>query len=250
MTYNYKLIIAYDGTDFCGWQIQPHATSIQSTIEQALFVCLKQEIRLIGAGRTDAGVHAKGQVAHFKFYEPLDLQRLKRSLNGLLCSSIRIIEIQEAPPTFHAQKSAISKEYHYQIALEETVLPFDKPYVWHMRHTLNRTLLTEAASLFLGKHNFSAFANAQDKGAASKNPYRTIFRLDRIDTDYGIRLEFEGNGFLYKMVRNITGMLVSVATGKRPLHDISMLLQGAPRSLADKAAPPHGLFLIRVSYSQ
>lgn len=244
----YKLIIAYDGTNYCGWQVQANGLTIQGVIENALKIYCKETIRLIGAGRTDAGVHAKGQVAHFRTEQCLNIVTLKRALNGLLPLSIRVMSIEHTNNQFHAQKSAHSKEYHYSIAFGDAVLPFIQPYVWHERHPLDIPLLRSATHLFIGKHNFSAFANSQDCGAAGKNPFRTLFRLDCIDTEYGIRLEFEGDGFLYKMVRNITGMLVAVASGKRRAEDITLLLLGAPRCNAARAAPPTGLSLIKVKY--
>jgi len=244
----YKLTIAYDGKAYCGWQIQPNALSIQEVLEQALKTYLKEKVRAIGAGRTDAGVHAKGQVAHFRIERNIEIDLLKRALNGILPNAIRILSVEHVTSTFHAQKSAVSKEYHYQIALGDVVSPFYQPYVWFVRTKLDIPLLKEASRLFIGKHNFSAFANSQDSGAASKNPFRTIFRLDTKETEYGICLEFEGDGFLYKMVRNITGMLVAVASHQRKPDDITMLLLGAPRYAAARAAPSQGLFFIHVTY--
>ena len=244
----YKLTIAYDGTNYCGWQVQPNGLTIQGVLENALKIYCREPIRLIGAGRTDSGVHAKGQVAHFRTEQILDPKHIQRALNGLLPLSIRIMNAELAEPTFHAQRSAHSKEYHYAIALGDVTLPFIQPYVWHQRKKLDLSILAQSTHLFIGKHNFSAFANSQESGAAGKNPFRTIFRLDCIQTDFGIRLEFEGDGFLYKMVRNITGMLVAVASGKRNMEEITMLLLGAPRCQAAKAAPPTGLTLIKVMY--
>ena len=248
MLNTYKLTIAYDGTHYCGWQIQPNGLSIQAVIENALKIYCREAIRLIGAGRTDSGVHAKGQVAHFKTAQHLDIHILKKALNGLLPLSIRVMQIEEVSPDFHSQRSAHSKEYHYSIALGDAVLPFVQPYVWHARFAVNIPLLKRCSHLFIGRHNFSAFANSQDCGAAGRNPFRTIFRLDCHETDYGLRLEFEGDGFLYKMVRNITGMLLAVASGKRREDEITLLLLGAPRCAAARAAPSSGLTLVKVNY--
>lgn len=250
LLFTYKLTLAYDGKVYCGWQRQPNALSIQEVLEQALKTYLKEEIRVVGAGRTDAGVHAKGQVAHFRIGRTLDVCQLKRALNGILPLTVRIVSAETCSSSFHAQKSALSKEYHYHIALGDVVLPFYQPYVWFVRKKLDIPLLKSASKLFIGKHNFSAFANSQDCGAAGKNPFRTIFRLDTKETEYGICLEFEGDGFLYKMVRNITGMLVAVASGARQADDITMLLLGAPRYAAARAAPAQGLFFIRATYPQ
>lgn len=246
----YKLTIAYDGKGYCGWQRQPNALSIQEVLEQALKTYLKEDIRIVGAGRTDAGVHAKGQVAHFRIAKTVDTFQLKRALNGILPLTIRVVSAEARSSSFHAQKSALSKEYHYHIALGDVVLPFHQPYVWFVRKKVDLSLLQSASKLFIGKHNFAAFANSQDCGAAGKNPFRTLFRLDTQKTEYGVCLEFEGDGFLYKMVRNITGMLVAVASGAREADDITMLLLGAPRYAAARAAPAQGLFFIRANYPQ
>lgn len=246
----YKLIIAYDGTSFSGWQIQPSGESIQGTLEKALYTITKEECRVIGSGRTDAGVHALGQVAHVSLSQNLDVVKLKHSLNGLLPDSIRIRSLEIAPHSFHAQLSAKTKEYHYHICLEDVVLPFDRPYVWHLRKKLDIPLLKEAAALFVGTHDFAAFANAPGKTSKKPTTTRTILRLDVCETATGIRLEFVGTGFLYKMVRNITGMLIAVATKRRLLSDIPATILSKDRKKAERAAPAQGLFLVRVTYGE
>ena len=283
----YRLDIAYDGTEFSGWQVQDNDISIQGTIEAALHTITRQTVRIIGAGRTDAGVHALGQVAHMRITSPPPPQSLRRALNGLLPPSIRILNVSVAPKGFHAQKSATRKEYHYHICFGEVALPFIRPYVWHCRrhpsdskleecrcdrsllkigaefvgegsrpHTdssylkaIDLSLLEAAAKRFVGEHDFAAYANAPGRGCAKRTTIRTLYRLDVIRTDMGVRLEFEGNGFLYKMVRNITGMMVGVATGKRLLEEIDEVFLSKDRRRADPAAPPQGLFLMRVCYS-
>jgi len=244
----YRIKIAYDGTEFCGWQIQPNALSIQEEIEKALLTTTREKVRIIGAGRTDAGVHARGQVAHFRLETACDLIRLQRSLNGLLPPSIRILSLDTPKSTFHAQRSAVSKEYHYHLCLDEIVLPFDRPYVWHFRRPLDLNLLRDAAQEFIGKRNFHAFSNERGHGIRPKTYVRNLFRLDVIRTQIGIRLEFEGDGFLYKMVRNITGMLVQVASHKRPIEEIAHVFASEDRRKAARAAPAQGLCLIRVQY--
>lgn len=247
----YKLVIAYDGTDLSGWQIQKHDTSIQQLVEQAVqMVSREEKVRVIGSGRTDAGVHALAQVAHFTCHARLDKARFVRSMNGLLPAAIRILDIQEVPLTFHAQRSATSKIYHYHLYLDPVLLPFDKKYVSHIRKPLDIALLKEATAYFIGTHDFSAFANAQHEGAAKKNPVRTIYSIQVIPTEHGVRLEFHGNGFLYKMVRNIVGILLDVATKKRPLHEIGTILASKDRKKAPKAAEAKGLFLASVYYPE
>ncbi len=248
ITTTYRMVIAYDGTEFSGWQVQVSDVSIQGLIEEGLKTITHEEARVIGAGRTDAGVHALGQTAHVRLEKDVDCEALKRSLNGLLPPAIRILEVCRAPEIFHAQRSAIGKEYHYHICLKDIVLPFDRPYIWHCRRHVDCDLLERAAQCFVGEHDFLAFANTPGRGCAKKTSVRIIRRLDVIRTENGVRLEFEGNGFLYKMVRNITGMLISVASSKRSIDDIEAVFRSKNRKLAEPAAPAQGLFMIRVFY--
>lgn len=250
---NYRLTIAYDGTQYHGWQIQPNGISIQEIIENTLKILLKRDIHIIGSGRTDAGVHAKAQIAHFKYYldentKELDLYKMMASLNGILPLDIRIKKIEEAPTDFHSQYSAKGKIYHYHICLDKIQEPFNRLYSWHMHWPIDRKLLFEATQLFIGTHDFTSFANEAHRGSASKDPVRTIQRLDVIDEEGGIRLEFEADGFLYKMVRNIVGMLIQVASGKEPLDRIKEVFVAKNRQIAPQSAPPQGLFLYEVKY--
>lgn len=244
----YKILIQYDGGDFCGWQVQPDAVSIQETIEEVLARFLQEPIRIIGSGRTDTGVHALGQVAHFDTEKPVDLYKFIRASNGLLPPSIRILEIEEVDENFHAQYSAKGKIYHYHLWFDEVISPFVKRYRTHYRKRVDLELLQAASQDFLGTHNFSSFANQQFEGSAGKNPIRTITRISVIPQEGGVRIEFEGNGFLYKMVRNMVGMLLEIASGERPREDITKALALADRTFAGKAAPASGLFLAKVFY--
>lgn len=244
----YRLTIAYDGTNYSGWQVQPNATSIQFLIQHALRVILREEVSLIGSGRTDAGVHAVGQVAHFRSLSRPDLSRLQHSLNGLLPADIRVLEIEESTPQFHAQKSAKGKIYHYHLSLDKVQNPFFRLYRWHLKEQIQLDRLAEAANCFRGTHDFTSFANEAHRGPASKNAVRTICRLDIIPEEGGIRLEFEANGFLYKMVRNIVGTMVDVARGQRTIQEIHEMLEKKDRRTAGQAAPPQGLFLFKVLY--
>jgi tRNA pseudouridine38-40 synthase len=246
--YSYKLTIAYDGTKYSGWQIQPNASSIQEILQNVLKTLLRHQVTLIGSGRTDAGVHAYGQVAHFKHTELLDLNRLQFSLNGLLLRDIRVKQIELVPLDFHAQYSAIAKEYHYHLYLDRVMDPFQRLYCWHVHSRVNVSLLIQATACFLGTHNFTSFANEAHAGSAASDPVRTLYRLDVKQVEGGVTLEFEGDGFLYKMVRNIVGTLVEVASAKRPIEDIPIIFEAKDRRRAGKAAPPQGLFLMRVVY--
>lgn len=246
--HNYKMKIAYDGTQYGGWQVQPNAISIQETIEKALFILLKDNVNVIGSGRTDAGVHALGQMANFRTSQEIDLAKFFKSLNGLLPLDIRIIDIEETTEDFHARYSAKSKCYHYHFCDQNVQLPFYRNYSWHVRQKIDRNLLKEAIKIFIGEKDFLAFANESHLGSASKNSIRNLYRLDIIENENGFRLEFEGNGFLYKMVRNIVGTIKEVVTGKRDIDDIYTIFESKDRKKAGIAAPAHGLFLAWVSY--
>jgi tRNA pseudouridine38-40 synthase len=243
--YKYKMTIAYDGTDYGGWQVQPNAITIQSLIERALTTILRSPISVVGSGRTDAGVHALGQSAHFVTNAPIDVFKTIGSLNGLLPLKIRVLDLILVPPDFHARYKAISKTYHYRLHLEKIPDPFKQSYAYHVPHPVNLSLLEEAASLFIGKHDFTSFTN---RGSAAKNPIRTLRRLDVAPERGGVRLEFEGDGFKYKMVRNIVGTLLDVCAGKLSKEQILPILAAKDRRFAGRAAPPHGLYLIEVAY--
>ena len=163
------LRLAYDGSRYHGWQMQPGCDTIQERLQKALGLILKRDVTVIGSGRTDAGVHAAGQVAHFHVQGPLDLYRLKASLNGLLPPDIRIFEIKEADPAFHAQYSATAKTYHYHLCCQAACNPIGRAYVAHVRHKLDSDRLAAAAALFIGTHDFTSFANAAHQGSASRN---------------------------------------------------------------------------------
>lgn len=244
----YKMIIAYDGTNYGGWQVQPNAVSIQSLIEQSLSTILRKQIPVFGSGRTDAGVHAIGQIAHFSFDAPIDTQKTFASLNGLLPQDIRIVSLEETSHDFHARYSAASKTYHYRLHLDPIPDPFKRRYAYHVPHPVDLSLLKEAAAHFIGTHDFTSFANEPGRGTAAKDAVRTLYRLDVIEEAGGARLEFQGDGFLYKMVRNIVGTLLDICAGKIAKDQIPAILSAKDRRLAGRSAPPHGLYLIEVIY--
>jgi len=247
--YCYKLLITYDGTAYSGWQVQPNADTIQERLQNVLQVLLHREkVTVIGSGRTDAGVHALGQVAHFKHDQSLDLYRLIVSINGMLPKDIRVKTIEKVPLNFHAQYSAIGKEYHYYLYLDRVMDPFRRLYCWHMHQKLNIELMHQAACLFEGTHDFTSFANESYAGSVSRDPIRTLHYLKIREMEGGIRIEVRGDGFLYKMVRNIVGALVEVASLKLPLLNIPIIFNSKDRREAPNAAPSHGLFLVYVDY--
>jgi tRNA pseudouridine38-40 synthase len=245
----YKMTIAYDGTNYGGWQVQPNATSIQALIEQSLGVILRSPISIIGSGRTDAGVHAIGQTAHFVTNQSLDISKTISSLNGMLSDEIRILKIIEVPLDFHARYTASSKTYHYRLHLEKVPDPFKNRYAYHVSHPVDLNLLKEAASQFIGTHDFTSFANEANRGTAAKDAIRTLYRLDVVHEPGGVRLEFEGDGFLYKMVRIIVGTLLDICAGKIDKEQISKIFSEKDRRQAGRTAPPHGLYLVGVKYN-
>lgn len=242
----YKLIISYDGTAYCGWQVQDNGPSIQTLVQKALQTALRHPISLTGSGRTDAGVHAMGQTAHFD--TPLPISKLLPSLNALLPSDIRIHAIEPVSPDFHARYSATGKIYHYHLHLDPVSDPFTAPYRLQLFERIDPTLLRQLAPHFLGTRDFISFANEAYRGSASRDPVRTLRRLDIIDQSGGVRLELEADGFLYKMVRNIVGTLIECAKGKRSPDEIEQIFAAKDRRKAGPSVPPHGLFLMQVLY--
>lgn len=247
--YKFKITISYDGTHYSGWQVQPNAISIQSLIQNALQIVLRTPTSVTGSGRTDAGVHALGQVAHFTTpFLPTSLQKLLYSLNCILPEDIRILSIEPVDANFHARYSARAKIYHYYLHTERYIDPFKRLYRTHIRHKMDSEKLRRALNLFVGTHDFTSFANQATEGSAAKNPIKTITRIDLKKEPGGYRIEFEGEGFLYKMVRNLVGAALEVASGKMSPEEIALLLTAKDRRLAPKTAPPQGLFLYKVLY--
>lgn len=239
----YKITLAYDGTDFGGWAKQPNAPSIQEHLEEALRTLTGKQTVVTGSGRTDAGVHARAQIAHFESSKAVTL----RSLNALLPQTIRITSLEKAPKDFHARFSAKRKTYHYSLNLTQVTDPFTSKYTTHFPYPLDLSLMKEALPYFIGTHDFTSFANV---GGSAKEMTKRLYRLDLIPTSQGIRLEFEGNGFLYKMVRNIVGTLLDIAQGKIPISELESIFSARDRKKSGRAAPPEGLTLHAVEYSE
>lgn len=243
----FKLTLAYDGTHYCGWQVQDNGLSIQALVQTALQTVLRHPIALTGSGRTDSGVHARGQTAHFDSAEAILSKRLLLSLNALLPSDIRILSIKEVPSTFHARYDATSKIYHYHLHLDPVSDPFTAPYRYQVLGRITPKDLQKVTPLFLGTRDFTSFANEAHRGSAAQDPIRTLYRFDVMEQPGGVRLELEADGFLYKMVRNLVGTLLGVARGN--ITDIEAIFAAKDRRKAGQAAPPHGLFLMQVNYA-
>lgn len=246
--FTYKILISYDGTQYGGWQVQPNSVSIQEKIEEALFQITQSNIKVIGSGRTDAGVHANGQVAHFQVKTLLSIDKTIFSLNSLLPEDIRVLKMDLVPSTFHARFSAKSKKYSYYISTKPVLIPFYRQYTTLVPTDIDIPLMKEAAKSFLGTHDFKSFANQASKGSASVDSIRTIYSIDFMEEEERIKIIFHGNGFLYKMVRNIVGTLIDIGKGKMSIHQIKQILEAKDRRFAGSVAPAKGLFLENVYY--
>ncbi|HEY4254726.1 MAG TPA: tRNA pseudouridine(38-40) synthase TruA [Chlamydiales bacterium] len=245
----YLLTIAYDGTAYAGWQVQSNATAIQPLIQKALEIVLRHPLDLTGAGRTDSGVHAIGQTAHFDTEISFHETKFLLSLNALLPPDIRIFSIQPVTPRFHARYDALGKIYQYHIHLDKVFDPFTLPYRFHLLDAIERDRLFEGAPLFLGTRDFVSFANEAHKGTAAHDSVRTLKRFDVIEEKGGVRLELEADGFLYKMVRNLVGTLLDFAKRKISAPQIEEIFAAKDRQKAGPAVPPQGLFLVKVHYT-
>jgi tRNA pseudouridine38-40 synthase len=244
-----KLIVAYDGAPFSGWQSQPNGNGIQDHLEKAFAKILGEFVRVHGAGRTDAGVHALAQVAHADLPKRrYTAERWMKALNGLLPLPIRIMRCRFVSGSFHARFSAKGKIYRYRILNAEVVSPLENGRVWPVREPLDCAKMAAAARLFVGRHDFRAFA--ANRGAPSDDTTRTIHGIRVRRSGSLISIEFDGEGFLYKMARLITGALVEAASGEASLSEIRQRLKGNNRlnSSSRLVAPAAGLFLIRVRY--
>jgi tRNA pseudouridine38-40 synthase len=241
-----KLTVTYDGTRFVGWQRQAEGDSIQGLLEDALARFEGAPVTVHGAGRTDAGVHALGQVASVRVTCGHDVATLTRALNAHLPADVRVLSVEEADPEFHARFSARSKTYRYVIRNAPVARPFERLYVWHLSGRLDVDAMREAAGTVVGTHDFAAF---QSVGTETPGSVRTMLRSDIVELEPGlIAYEVTGEGFLRYMVRALTGTLVEIGRGWREPGSMRALLAGGRRADSGATAPPHGLFLVSVDY--
>ena len=260
MLRNFKLVIAYDGTDFAGWQVQPGLSTIQGKLGDAITRVTREEVIVHGSGRTDAGVHAVGQVANFATESPIPAPNLVIALNDILPMSIRVVSAEEVAEDFHARKSATAKTYRYRICREAVCSPFKARYVYHHPWPLNEVAMIEAAGVVVGEFDFTSFAAAdpdrlrrialaEDGDDDAPSNVRTIlsstFRREQDELIYEVR----GNGFLHHMVRNLVGTFLLLGKGTLSQNEIARILAAKERSInPGDTAPASGLALMSVEY--
>lgn len=255
---NLKLILSYDGADFAGWQVQPGRTTVQGALASAIGRLSGENVLPQGSGRTDAGVHALAQVSTFATESTIPVENWARALNDNLPASIRVLEVTEAAPDFHARKSARGKTYRYRMYRGAVCPPFLARYVWHYPYPLDESLMTAAAGVVVGEHDFTSFAavDAQrvERMALTGNDERAVSNVRRISSSSWTREGEEliytvrGSGFLHHMVRNLVGTFLLVGKGTVSLEELRRILAARERSTAGPTAPASGLYLVEVEY--
>jgi tRNA pseudouridine38-40 synthase len=248
---NLKIVLAYDGSDFSGWQIQPDAETIQGALASVIGRATGEKVLPQGSGRTDAGVHALAQVATFTTESPIPTQNLVKALNDTLPASIRVLEVAEVPPEFHARKSARAKTYHYRMLRSAICPPFLARYVWHYPYPLDEDAMQRAAGLVVGERDFTSFAAVDPErgsGAESTSNVRQIFASSWAREADELVYTVRGSGFLHHMVRNLVGTFLLVGKNTLKPEDVAEILAARNRSAAGATAPASGLYLVNVEY--
>lgn len=243
-----RLELSYDGTAYSGWQVQPGQATIQGELQRVLTRIEEAPVTVHGSGRTDAGVHAMAQVAAFDLRNPIPPENLQRAMNRLLPRDIRVNAVSEAPLDFHPRHHATAKTYRYRIYRERVCPPFERFFVWHQHAALDEAAMERCARLFVGCHNFRAFAATDERYTPDADMRRTIFSAELHREGAMLCFEVRGSGFLKHMVRNLVGALVEVSVGNLSGDDVAAMLHSGRRSLGIRTAPPSGLFLVSVEY--
>ena len=240
-----KLLVSYDGTAYCGWQIQPNGITVQEILENAVHCATGEMVRVTGSGRTDAGVHALGQVAHFDTESTIPPQKFYRALNVHLPSDIRVLASEKADDNFHACSNAKKKTYAYSFYISETELPLKERYAVQMERTPDFEKMKRAAELFVGEHDFKGFCAS---GSGAKTTVRTVYGVDIKVDGKDITLSVSGNGFLYNMVRIMAGTILAVGYGEITEEDVKNAIITGKRINKVKTLPAKALCLVKVEY--
>lgn len=240
-----RFIVSYDGTDYVGWQVQPNGVSVQEMLEKALNELTGETIRVEGSGRTDSGVHAMAQVAHFDTEARMTADKFAIAMNMHLPEDIRVLYSEACDPTFHARFSAKNKQYRYTVQLGQHSDVFARKTSLHLHYVPDVATMQKAASCVIGTHDFAAF---KCSGSTMERTVRTITKSEWTQSGRFLTYTVEGNGFLYNMVRILVGTMLEIGSGKRPVSDMSLAIDGLDRSLSGATAPAHGLCLTRVVY--
>ena len=240
--------VAYDGTDFSGWQVQPGLPTVQGILEEIIGQIEGGPVHVAASGRTDAGVHAFAQVAAVSLRNPIPVDNFRRAVNRLLPPSIRILRVRETAMQFHPRFDAVRKTYEYRIFREEICSPFDRRFVYHHPYPLDEGAMMEAAPLLEGEHDFTAFAASDEKDRPGVSKCRTIFRSVLVRGDSSLVYRVTGSGFLKHMVRNIVGVLLEVGRRNLTREDVLARLQPGSGIRPGPTAPALGLFLVFVEY--
>ena len=244
---NIRLTIEYDGKEFNGWQKQPNKLNIQGNLEKVISDLTKEEIEIIGSGRTDAGVHALGQVANFKTNSNIPIEKFAIAINSRIKQSIRVKKAEEVDERFHSRYNCKRKTYRYIINTSETGSAIYRNLEYNIKMQLDVKKMQEAVKFFIGEHDFSAFKSS---GTSSKSSVRTVYNAKVEQDGERIIIELTGNGFLYNMVRIISGTLVEVGLNKIKPEDITKIIESKNRQNAGKTLPPCGLYLVSVEYEK
>ena len=237
-------VVEYDGTDYLGFQVQAQGATIQGEIERALAAVAQEKVRVVGAGRTDAGVHAQGQVIAFNTAWRHPVEELQRALNAVLPKDIAVRELRAVAEDFHPRFDAVSREYRYTIFNQPLRSPLARRFAYHFPQPLNVPAMNEAAGSLVGSHDFASFGRAPQ----GDNTVREVYRVQWTSEEPFVYFDIVANAFLYRMVRSLVGTLLLVGTGGLSLDEFGEILQSADRSRAGQVAPAHGLCLIKVGY--
>lgn len=241
-----KLTVSYDGTDYCGWQVQPNGVTVQEVLENALETVVGQRLKITGSGRTDAGVHAKGQVAHFETpFDNIPAEKFYKALNVHLPPDIKVLDSQLASDDFNARRSAKSKTYSYFCYLSNVEQPLKERFAVKLDRQPDIQKMQEVAKILVGEHDFKCMCSS---GSGVKTTVRTIYSIDIEQQEDDITFSISGNGFLYNMVRIMVGILLDVGYGKFTKEDVEKMLSTGERKFSIKTLLPKGLCLMKVEY--